>query len=302
MQVKLNILKKVKDKKYYVTRSLLTRISPELNTKYIFKKEKGQTIDLVNPKTFDEKISWLKLYKYSDNKLVTQCADKLAVRDYVSQTGNEHLLNELYGVYSTVDEINWSELPNEFVIKWTVGAGGNLICVDKSKLEPKNSINKLKKFSNNKYHLISSEMHYKDITPQLICEKLLTTESCHLPEDYKIYCFNGKPQLIMACIGRETGKPKFYFFDTEWQLQRINKDGLAAGAGFTVEKPENFELMLKYAEDLSAPFPFVRVDLYNIQGEIIFGELTFTPAAGIDGNLSQETDLLLGNMLELPSA
>lgn len=120
------------------------------------------------------------------------------------------------------------------------------------------------------------------------------------PEDYKIYCFNGEPKYIMVCVGRETGKrPKFYFFDSEWNLARINPDSKKAPQNFTMEKPKCLDRVLNYAKTLSTPFPFVRVDFYIVKEKIYFGELTFTPAGGMDSNRLPETDIMMGDLVDL---
>ena len=121
------------------------------------------------------------------------------------------------------------------------------------------------------------------------------------PEDYKVYCFNGKAKFILVCVGREKdGHPKFYFFDEKWNLARINKDSKNAPEGFSLEKPVCFDKLLNYAEKLAKPFPFVRADFYIVKDKVYFGELTFTPSGGLDSNRLPETDLMMGKMLKLP--
>lgn len=280
-------------------RNLLTIISPRLNTEVIYYLSKGKRIDLDNPETFDEKVSWLKLNNYNNNKLVSQCADKLEVRRYVEDKGYSKILNELYGAYENVDEIPWNSLPQKFVLKLNNGAGTNIICPDQSLLDIEESKLKIKSWMKKKYHLMSSELQYKYIKPMIINEKFIETSDNHAPEDYKIYCFNGKALYTMLCVGREKGKPKFYYFDRNWEIARLNKDSKELPEGYTFPKPQNLEEMFKIAEDLSEPFPFVRVDLYNIEGNILFGELTFTPNGGKDENLPEETDKYFGTLIDL---
>lgn len=120
------------------------------------------------------------------------------------------------------------------------------------------------------------------------------------PEDYKVYCFNGEPKFILVCVGREIGgHPKFFFLDDNWNLARINKDSINAPEGFCVEKPSCFEKLLEYSRILSKPFPFVRVDFYIVKEKVYFGELTFTPSGGLDSNRLPETDIMMGNMLDI---
>lgn len=286
-----------------IFRRTLTRISPTLNTKvcYLFKFKKR--IDLKAPKTLNEKISWLKLNTYNGNVLVKQCADKYRVREYIEKCGLEELLNPLYGVYTDVDNIKWDELPDSFALKLNVGCDRNIIVPDKSTLD----INQTKEvmrswLKDNTYWVDYSELQYKGVKPCILIEKYLgDRQTGALPEDYKFYCFNGSPEFVMLCVGREhEGHPKFYFFDKNWNLARINKDSKAAPEGFSIEKPACIDRLFEAATILSRPFPFVRADFYIVEGKPVFGELTFTPTAGMDTNRLPETDVMMGNMLELP--
>ena len=284
---------------YQLLRSGLTIISPTLSTKFSYRVSKGKPINLSEPKTLDEKISWLKLNTYYRNPLISQCADKYAVREYIESCGCPEILNELYGVYGSVDEIPWDRLPSSFVLKWNMGCGYNIICPNKKELDIKDTIEKLKKWGRSKFHLPGAEMQYKYIKRKITCEKYLGTSGESLPEDYKFYCFNGRAEYVMVCVDRASGRPKFFFFDRDWKLARINKDSKAAPEDFAMAKPDGIDEMFLYADKLSKPFPFVRADFYLHHGKIIFGELTFTPARGIDPNRLPETDLMLGKLLKL---
>lgn len=256
-----------------------------------------------NPKTLDEKIQWLKFNTYYKNPLVTQCADKYAVRNYVEQCGCGEILNELYGVYEHVGDIPWEMLPSQFVIKWNFGCGQNLIVFDKSKLDIAEAKRQLEEWYETKdtFYLAYSEMQYKGIPPKLVCEKLIETADGGLPVDYKFYCFNGKPEVVLVCVDRDAdgNHAKYYFFDRQWKLRRYNKAGKEAPLGFTIPKPKNIEKLFDYAEMVCKPFPFVRADFYLENGQCIFGELTFTPLAGFDTNRLPETQILFGNMVKL---
>ncbi len=281
-------------------RRFLTIISPKLNTIVTFRISKGKPINLKNPKTFDEKISWLKLNTYYKNPLISMCADKYAVREYVSSCGLSEILNELYGVYDCVEDINWEELPDKFVLKWNNGCGLNMFCHDKKNFDIDNAVKTLKKWGRAKQYLNNAEMQYKYIKPRIVCEKLLESKTSPLPEDYKFYCFNGQVKYGMICVERETGRPKFYYYDRDWNFARINKDSKKAPEDFYLPKPEGIDKMISYAEILANPFPFARVDLFDLDGKIIFGELTFTPSGGMNSNWLEEMDLMFGNLLKLP--
>ena len=281
-------------------RYLLTTMSPKLSVKFWFRHYFKRPLDLKNPQTLDEKIQWMKLYYYKGNELVKQCADKYAVREYVRNCGLEEILNELYGVYDSVDEINWEQLPDKFVLKWNFGCGGNVVCADKKKLDISKAVKELKRFGKIRFHLLAAEPQYNIEHKRILCERFIESEDGGLPEDYKFYCFNGEAKFVLCCIGRgEKQKPSFYFFDRQWQLLRYNKMGKDAPEGFTIPKPEGIDKLFDYAERLSKPFPFVRVDFYLEHGEAYFGELTFTPSGGFDTGRLPESDRLFGSMVKL---
>ncbi len=281
---------------------LLTRISPKLNTQIWYRHRFGKWLDMNNPQTSNEKILWLKFNTYYKNPLVTQCADKYAVREYVREKGCGDILNELYGCWTNPDDIDFDALPDKFVLKNNYFYHMNLVVTDKSKLDIPATRKLLHKWLRNNGHLVYSEMHYGDIPKKIIAEKFIATEDGLAPADYKIYCCNGKPLYVMVCIGRgENVRPKFYYFDPQGNLQReLTRDGKNAPEDFHYTIPAGWDKMMQYAEKLSAPFPFVRADFYLESGQVIFGELTFTPASGLDGGKLPLTDRLIGEHIILP--
>ncbi len=290
---------KLRSKTNLFIRYLLTWISPKLNIRFFYKRCHGKYPDLKNPKTLDEKIQWMKLNYYPGNDLVYQCADKFRVREYVEKCGLGFILNELLCTFRSPEEIDWDKLPEKFVLKWNFGCGGNIICQDQSKLDKKLAIKELKYFQKIKAHLIAAEPQY-EMEKVLLCEKLIETADGSAPVDYKFYCFNGKAEYVLCCVGRgENERPAFYFFDREWKLQRLNRSSLNLPADFSVPKPEGIDQLFEYAEKLSAPFPFVRADFYLENGKPYFGELTFTPSGGFDAGRLPETDLFFGKKVEL---
>lgn len=286
--------------------SCLTIFSPVMNNKIQYLIKFKKRLNLKNPSTLNEKIIWLKFNRYIKDPLVIQCADKFAVREYVKNNGCADILNELIGVYDNAEDIPWDELPEQFALKWNFGAKMNIICTCKSKMNKNAVIKQMKKWGRSKQWLWSSEMQYKYAPKRIICEKLLVSEKSNLaenwvaPEDYKVYCFSGVPTFIMVCVGREIEEnPKFYFFDRNWNLARISKDSKEAPKDFSLEKPACFEKLMDCASKLTKPFPFVRADFYVINNQVYFGELTFTPAAGLDSKMLPETDILMGNLVDL---
>ena len=257
--------------------SFLTIISPELNTRAWYRHVFGKRINLTNPSTFNEKLLWLKLNDYINNPLVIQCADKYWVREYVTKCGYSELLNEIYGVYSSVDDIEWDKFPDKFVLKWNFGAGMNVICLDKTKLNLDETTRKLKKWQKKKCWLLTSEMQYKYAQKRIICEKYLADGSNSLP-DYKVYCFHGEPMAIFVMHDRGKGL-KTEFFDVNWQpLENSKKYKTTADE---TQKPSCLNKMLDASRAFSKPFPFVRCDFFVVGEKLYFGELTFTPAGGL---------------------
>lgn len=278
-------------------RKSLTRISPELNTKLTFLLRKKRLPNFGEGMSFDDKITWLKLYSYPTDVLVAQCADKLEVRKYIKNKGREEILNELYGSYKEGSEIDFSELPESFVLKWNNDFGSTIIVKNKSDENLDLLVQKIDSKKDESFYLLGAEMHYKLIKPMIVCEKYLEEPSQKALTDYKFYCYHGEPKFVMVCIGRKNSRASYYFYDLNWNLMRINSDGLNAPKDFVVDKPKNFNEMLTIAKELSEDFKFVRVDLYNLLGKIIFGEMTFTPASGSDARLSRELDLFLSEGL-----
>ena len=258
---------------------ITTIISPKLNTTLRFRQANGYFPDYKNPKSFTEKLVSLKLNNYIKNPLVIQCADKYLVRDYVTICGYAHLLNNLIAVYNNVDEIDWEMLPNQFALKWNFGAGMNIICHDKKTLNLSSTIKQLKRWGRSKYWLSHSEMQYKYAPKKLLCEKYLSAGKIGDPiVDFKVYCFNGNPLAILVMHDRGKGV-KTEFFDKYWN-PLINTKKYKSPE-ITTPKPNCLEDIISCCSDLSKPFPFVRIDFYIINGELVFGEMTFTPAGGI---------------------
>lgn len=259
--------------------SALTLISPELNTKARYKQVYKKPLNLDSPKSFSEKLLWLKLNKYLKDPLVDQCADKYRVREYISKCGCEEILNTLYGVYKSAKEIPWNDLPDSFVLKWNFGAGMNIVIRDKNDLDIPATIEQMEKWRRVKYWLPYSEMQYKRMKKRIICEQfLIDNNNPDVIPDYKVYCFHGEPKAILVMHDRGHGI-KSEFFDTKWELlENTEKYQLPE---HTTPKPLCFDEMIEVSKKLSKPFPFVRCDFYVVNERLYFGELTFTPAGGL---------------------
>ena len=294
--MKKSLVKPFYELLYDISPKLLLRVR-FLSYYHYYKK----FLSFKNPITLDEKIQWMKLNFYDNNPLISQCADKYAVREYIKKCGCGDILVKLIGAYDNASEIDWDSLPNKFVAKWNFGCGHNLICTDKSKLDKKQTIDKLNnwKKDSNRFYKWGAEMQYKSIQPKLIIEEYIETGNDMAPVDYKVYCFHGEPYCLLTCTGRESGRPKFYLVDKNWNLLRLNKAGLEAPDGFVPYKPDGYEKIFDYAKILSKDFPFVRADFYYENGQVYFGELTFSPGNGFDYNRLHSTNVMFGNMLHL---
>lgn len=263
----------------------------------------GKQLDLENPKTMNEKLQWLKLYNRIPK--YTQLVDKYLVRDFVSDKIGSQYLIPLLGVWNDPEQIDFSMLPQQFVLKCNHNSGlGMCICKDKSKLNINKTKEALKNGLKQNYYLTGREWPYKNIKRKIIAEKYITDTNVQTGDDagltdYKFFCFDGKADCVMACIERNSGEPKFYFFDKNWELCRYNIRGKNAPLNFCLPRPSHLEKMFEIAETLSAGIPFVRVDLYNSNGKIYFGEMTFFPDSGFDDNLLPEADQYFGELINL---
>lgn len=267
-----------------------------LKVLYYFKM--GEKLDLNNPKTFNQKLQWLKLNDHKD--IYTTMVDKFAVKQYVaSLIGSQYVIPTL-AVYDKVEDIVPEALPNEFVLKTTHGGGGRrvMICRDKSAFDWTKAKRRLKDSLRSDIYRNMREWPYKNVQKRIIAEQLLKTANGKSPNDYKFYCFDGKADCVMVCVGRDEGV-KFYFFDKNWNLRPFNNVGKNAEKGFTIPKPEGIDEMFAVAEKLSVGLPHVRVDLYYEGGKIYFGELTFFTASGFDRGLTTEADEYFGNLINL---
>lgn len=240
----------------------------------------GRNLNLKNPERFTEKIQWYKLYYR--NSLMSVCADKYRVREYVKSKELENILVPLYGVYENVDEVDFNILPEKFVIKTNNTSKTNILCKDKSKLNIEYTKKKLNYWMHKRYNNPGREWCYNNIKPLIICEKYLEDEDL---TDYKFFCFNGVPYCVLVVKDRyDSSGIKKGFFSSDFEFIDIGVEEYnfsdENNKRIEIKKPKNYERMLEIASILSKDFPFVRVDLYNIDGKIFFGELTFYPGSG----------------------
>ena len=282
-------------------RATLTSISPKLNTFVVYAVKKHKLIHWKNPQTFVEKLLKLRITDYNHNPLVKQCADKYAVRSYVEEHGYGHLLNNLIAAYDQPEDIDWDILPDRFALKLNSSCGHNIICQDKAKLDKAKAVSRLKEWMRQKPWLGYAELQYKDVPLKILVEEYLEGKDGSFPEDYKIYCFHGEPKAILYISGRYSDHMKAGFFDTDWgYLGSVDKKKYSA---FTADdmppRPESLPVMLEAAKVLTAPFPFVRMDFYDLDGAAVFGEMTFSPAGGFDVSEIDVHGVSMKDMLHL---
>lgn len=283
--------------RYLSAKGVLKWMPDKAYIKLMYKSIVNKKLDINNPRTFNEKLQWLKLN--DRNPLYISLVDKYEVREYVKNIIGEEYLIPLLGIYNSFDEIKFNNLPNEFALKCTHDSGGVIICYDKSKLNIDTSKNKINKSLKRNYYYWGREWPYKGILPRIICEELIKTQDKKAPIDYKFHCFNGEVDNVMICLGRESGNTKFYFFNKDWKLLRYNVSGVNAPSNFTIPKPKLMDKMFEIAKKLSKGLTFVRVDLYCENDQIYFGELTFFPESGFDANLLESTDKLFGSKINI---
>lgn len=251
-----------------------------------------------NPERFTEKIQLYKLNYHSD--LLTKCADKYEVRDFVAKRGLGHILNEVYGVYDKPEQIKFNELPEKFVIKLNFGSGFNIFVDNKATIDEKTIIKQLKKWLKYPSSFFGSEWAYKNIKRKIIIEKYLPfNENEDLP-DYKFFCFDGETDYlyVMTNYVKNHSQGVLNFYDTNFNLTKYGRKDYAISS-IPMPKPQNFEKMIEYARILSAGFPHARVDFYNIDGQIVFGEITFYTNGGFINFKPDDFDYILGEKFDI---
>lgn len=267
---------------------------PALMPKLQFFRRLGYWPNLKHPRTLNEKLFWLKLFRYAEHPLVAQCADKYRVRRYVEQKGCAAYLNRLLGVWQAAGEIDWEALPAQFVLKCNHGCGFNILCSDKAQLDRTAAVRRLEDWMSTDFGTDSLEPHYDRIPKRILCEAYLEAPEGGPLVDYKIHCCNGRPRVVLVCTGRGDHLRKT-FLDLSWKPLAVGAEPGQPG----IARPDSWTEMLRVARTLSEGFPFVRVDFYEARGRPVFGEMTFTPARGASRAYSRHGDLALGRLLEI---
>lgn len=262
---------------------------------YYKKKSGGRIVDLENPKLFSEKLQWYKLNH--QDPLMQTVANKYTVRKYIESIGYGHLLNDIYGIYTNVSDIDFDKLPDQFVLKGTHGSGFNIIVKDKAQFNRCQARMIMRTWLHQHIAWSGREWVYKEMPRHIMAEKYLEDETGEL-RDYKFYCFNGKPAFMQLEVGRGTEHNTRNFYDMDWTLMPFGKE-LPHNPCLIVSRPQMFEEMKQIATDLCKPFQYVRVDLYQVGGKVYFGELTFFPAGGAPDFVPAVYDEVVGKMWKL---
>lgn len=277
-------------------RGLLNWMPDKAYLKLVFRTIMGKSLNLVEPQTYNEKLQWLKLY--DRNPLYTQLADKYKVRKYIEKTIGPEYLIPLLGVWDKFEDIDFDALPDQFVLKCTHDSGGICICTDKKKFNIAKAKKKIKRSLMKNFYYAGREWPYKNIEPKIIAEKFMVDESETELKDYKFMCFNGKVKCSFVCTNRYSSSGiNITFFDLDWNIMPFKRQYPIDPNKIKV--PEKYDEMIKIAECLSKYIPFTRIDLYEVNGEIYFGEITFFPGSGFEKFVPVEGDKIFGDWLDL---
>lgn len=273
-----------------------------LYIRWLFRLRMGYKLNLKNPKTFNEKLQWLKLY--ANKPEYTDMVDKATAKDYVKNLVGEKYIVPTLGIWDTPEKIDFDSLPEQFVLKTTDGGGslGVIICDDKSKINKEQVISKLHQALKQDIYGRLREKPYKHLKKKILAEQYLCDDTTSVRgdlNDYKFYCFNGKVTYCEVITGRRT-KKQIDFFDLDWNHMPFTFQGRDF-ADNQVEKPECYTDMIFLADKLCKGLPYSRIDMYVVKGKVYFGEITFFPASGFRGFSPAEWNIRLGDMIDLPN-
>lgn len=257
----------------------------------------GKELNLDNPRTYTEKLQWLKLYDHRPE--YTTMVDKYAVKQYIAEKIGKEYVIPLLGVWDRVEDIDFDALPDRFMLKTTHDSGGLIVCKDKSSLDIKAARKKLRYFHNRNYYIRNCEWPYKNVPHRIIAEAYMEDSTYQELRDYKFFTFGGEPKVLYIAQGRGRGEPTVAdFFDMDFNLLPFTIDH--DNAPVPPQKPEQFELMKRLAAELSRGTPQLRVDFYEVDGKVYFGEMTFFHCSGLNPFHPEEWDRIFGDWVELP--
>lgn len=276
-------------------RNVIKTLSKTAYVKLEYKYITHHKCNLKKPTRYTEKLQYLRLFVFPKNKDVIRCASRDGVREYLKEIGEEDKLIPIYGIYDKFDDIDFDKIPEKFVLKCTHACAFNYICLDKNKIDKANLKKTFDKWLSINYGKKTCEMHYSSIKPRILIEKYIG----NYPDEYKFHVFNGKARYLYLVTGRNSDiKYNNYYIDfTPFDGAQFN--GWEKRDESEIKKSPRYDEMVLLAQKLAKPFPFVRVDLYEIDGQIYFGEMTFTPAKGTLILDDDKCDYEIGNWLDI---
>ncbi len=278
---------------------MLDWVPSSIYVRLMFRRFFGRFPDLKHPKTFNEKLQWQKLNDH--NPLYTQLVDKYVVREYIKKEIGEEYLIPLLGVWDHFEDIDFNKLPDQFVLKCTHDSGGLVVCKDKKTLDKEKAKKKIESCMCRNYYSLWREWPYKHVKPRIIAEKFMQETDGSDLKDYKFHTFAGVPKILLRVSNRfSNGRFDYFYADSFQPANFCAKTGKVSN--YVEDKePPMYRQMLKLASKLAQPFPYVRVDFYDIDGKIYFGELTFCPGAGFDKFEPEEWDVTFGRWMKIPT-
>ncbi len=276
---------------------ILNKFFPYEYARYFYKKRTGKDLNYNHVENINEKLFWLA--RYWQHPLVVLCADKFRVREYVEKCGCGDILNDLYAVYDSVEEIDFKSLPASFALKCNHGCGYNILCKDKNTFNEEDAKEKLALWMRSTFGINTAQYHYQYIRPKIILEKYIQDVSFHKLE-VQVFCFNGEPDsfLVRNDLGDKEKDAFAISYTLDWKRIRFRK---AENMAINIPQVHNYKKIIEYAKIMAKPFPQVRIDFYEIGEKLIFGELTFSTSRNILANYTDEQVLKWGNKLILPS-
>lgn len=276
---------------------ILAFVPDKLFLQLKYRRHFNRWINFSHPATFNEKLQWLKIYDRKPE--YAGMVDKYEVRQYIADIIGEQYLIPLLGVWNHFDDINFSTLPDQFVLKCTHDSGGLVICKDKSNFDITAARKKIEHSLNRNFYYVAREHPYKNIKPRIIAEKYMEASDTNELLDYKFMCFNGEHKCTFVCSDRRDGDLKVTFFDNYWNVLPFERHYPRSAS--PIACPGRYADMVNLAKKLSAGTSFLRVDFYEIEGKIYFGELTFYPGGGFEEFTPEEWDTTLGTWIKLPT-
>lgn len=283
---------------YNISKSSISHIIPDkMFLKIQYKSVFGKKLNLKNPKTFNEKLQWLKLY--DRNPEYCKFVDKYEVKKYISEKIGEQYIIPTLGVWDKFEDIDFDLLPNQFVLKCTHDSGSVVICRDKANFDISAAKKKIESKLSSNLFWHGREWPYKNVKPRIIAEEYMEDASSEDLKDYKFYCFNGEPRFLYLSHGlsnHATGRISYLTLD--WEREPFKRNDFAPFEDLP-PKPANYELMIEFCKQLSKDIPFLRVDFYDINGQLYFGELTFFPGSGFTKFEPVEWDEKIGDWLDI---